>query len=137
MKTYNALHGFLTRDKAMYVAAGSLATAVNYGSYLVATMVFGVDYLAATVLAWCVSLLVAFAGNKYWVFESRCTDFPSLFREFSLFVTARLLSGFCEVSGMYIFVELCGANDKLVKIFVSVLVWVMNFLFSKFIIFRH
>ncbi|WP_207304147.1 GtrA family protein, partial [Clostridioides difficile] len=59
-----------------------------------------------------------------------------LFKEVLFFFSVRLLSGIIEMIIMYIMIDLFFVNDITVKVFTNIIVIVLNYLFSKMIIFR-
>lgn len=130
-----------------YLIFGGLATLLNVVLYVVNTKLFG--YAAANswgnVLDNIVCILFAYWTNRTWVFISR-THGADAWREFVKFVTCRL--GTLVVDTVIVFVggnllgpvlvpqawqEVFGVG---VKIFANIVVIVLNYIFSKRIIFR-
>ena len=81
-------------------------------------------------------LLFAYVVNKRYVFKSRRDTLAGLAAEFAAFAGARALSMIVEGGGFFVLVELWGWNDYLAKTFIAVFVLVLNFLFSKLIVFK-
>ncbi|WP_131026731.1 GtrA family protein, partial [Clostridioides difficile] len=88
-------------------------------------------------LAWIIAVLFAYVTNKFFVFESKRIEIKFLFKEFLSFVSFSLLSGFVEMLIMYVMIDLLFVNDVIVKIFTNIVVIVLNYLFSKMIIFKN
>ena len=74
--------------------------------------------------------------NKFFVFESRETDLKYILKEFRAFVSCRIFSGVVELVIIFVMATLMGINDLFVKIVTNVVVIVLNFIFSKLIIFK-
>lgn len=97
----------------------------------------------ANLIAWIASVLVAFVTNKLWVFASKIWRPGVVLRELWSFVASRLLTGLLEWFGIPALVMLgmkqsfLGIEGFWAKALVSVLVVVLNYIFSKFIIFKN
>ncbi|MFR4063569.1 MAG: GtrA family protein [Mediterraneibacter faecis] len=53
------------------------------------------------------------------------------------FFSCRLATGILDWACMFIFADLCGFNDVLIKCAANVLVIILNYVASKLVIFRH
>ena len=124
------------REIITYLFFGFVTTAVNYGVYALLVRGFHMDVVPANIIAWIVAMIVAFVTNKLWVFESKAHDFKTLAKEFVEFAIARLITLGIETLLLWIFVDKLGANDLIMKIITNVIVVILNYIFSKFIIFR-
>ena len=119
-----------------YLFWGAATTAVNYGVYFLLTRLFTVHYIISNISAWFVSVVFAFWANKVFVFRSDSWTAKTALPEFGMFIGARLFSGFLETGLLWLGVDLAHYNDTVVKILVSILIVILNYLFSKFFIFR-
>ncbi len=119
-----------------YVFWGGMTTVVNYAAYFLCTDVFHIHYLASNVIAWAAAVAFAFLVNKLLVFQSKSWARSTVFRELWQFLSARILSGVLETAVLWIFVDFLHFSDDFVKIAASVLVVVLNYALSKWIIFR-
>ena len=72
-----------------------------------------------------------------WVFHSEAGGAGEILREIISFFGARLATGLLDMLFMYIFAERLGLNDTVIKICSNVVVVILNYIFSKFLIFRH
>lgn len=127
------------REIILYLIFGGLTTLVNYAAlwlFYDLLRIRVLDALGANALAWVVAVLFAFVTNKLYVFESKATDKATLTRESASFFISRLVSLGVESAVIYIGVTLLEGNLWMVKIAASVLVVVLNYVFSKLIIFR-
>ena len=127
------------REIILYLIFGGLTTVVNFIALWLFYDLLGIrvlDALGANTLAWVVAVAFAFVTNKLFVFESRDTSQKTLLREMISFVVARLVSLGAESAVIYIGVTLLACNLWIVKILASVIVVILNYVFSKLIIFR-
>ncbi|WP_423188663.1 GtrA family protein [Alkalibacterium sp. f15] len=119
-----------------YIFVGVLTTIINFGVFFLFDTIVGISYLIANALSIVVAILFAFYMNKKFVFKSRTTDRKVLFREFTLFVGFRLGSGFYDMLSMWVLVAYFSLNTNVSKLLTEVVVVLLNYGFSKFIVFR-
>ena len=124
------------KELLAYCFWGGLTTLINYMIYFGCTKLAGMDYLISNVAAWSVAILFAFIVNKVYVFCADSWDLKSIIYEFGSFTSARVLSGAMETGLLWLFVKECGFRDTVIKIMSGVLVIIINYFFSKMIIFR-
>lgn len=79
------------------------------------------------------AILFAYVVNRKFVFESKEKN---ILKEFSKFVLGRIVSMIFEVVAFYILVTCLSLNEMLVKIMVSFIVIILNYFFSKLLVFR-
>jgi putative flippase GtrA len=124
------------RRVTAYLVFGVLTTLVNVAVYAAFAKLFGVAYLWANVIAWAASVIFAYVTNKLWVFGSRSAEPRVLAYEMATFVGARLASLALDTALMYLLVSVVRAPDLWSKVFVNVVVVVVNYAFSKLVVFR-
>ncbi|EGT4222139.1 GtrA family protein, partial [Clostridioides difficile] len=115
---------------------GAFITLVNIVSYLFFTRVILFNFMVANALAWILAVLFAYVTNKFFVFESKNTNFIFLVKELLTFIGLRFISGLVEMIIMYVMVDLLFINDFLTKIATNIIVIVLNYIFSKLLIFK-
>lgn len=155
---------FFTREIITYIIFGVLTTAVNLVTFYIFKKIFisigwegvfnkllgsagwdkalellgsGTDYLDATVIAWTVAVIFAFVTNKLIVFESKSWKPAVAGKEFVGFIGARLFSLLVELVFMFVMVTLLKWNDFVAKLIVQVIVVILNYIFSKLLIFKN
>ena len=101
--------------------------------YFLFENVLGVNYLISNVIAWFFSVLFAYITNRIWVFESKS---PDILKEMSLFFGGRIFSGVIDTALMYLFIDVMTIGDDISKIIVQVIVIILNYIFSKLIVFK-
>jgi len=133
-----AIRALLSRHREIlsYVFWGVMTTAVNYVSYLLLTEGLRIHYLAGTVIAWVLSVLFAYFVNKLFVFQSRDWAWRVALRELWQMVASRLFSLGLETGILWLFVAQLSCNETVVKLAANVVVVIVNYVLSKFIIFR-
>lgn len=123
----------LEKELILYVIFGILTTLVNIAAYLFLVRVLNINYLISNVLAWFFSVLFAYVTNKIWVFESRNTN---IIKEISLFFGGRIFSGVVDTGMMYLMIDILTIDDVISKIFIQVVVVILNYVISKLIVFK-
>ncbi len=124
------------RDMALYLIFGVVTTAVNVAVYHVCYAMLGVPNIPSTVIAWVLSVAVAYITNKLWVFRSPSFAPAVLWPELGKFVAARGLTGVLDLGIMFVGVDLLGGPGTALKLGSTVVVVVLNYVFSKWLIFK-
>ena len=120
-----------------YLIFGGLTTVVNIIVFYLFDSVFDVHYLVANAIAIVVSILFAFFTNKKYVFKSSTPTVQLWLKEFSLFVSFRLLSAVFDMGSMWLLVDGLNLNANVAKVITQFIVVVLNYGFSKFFIFKQ
>ncbi len=138
------------KELLLYLIFGVLTTAVNFFAFWIFTKILGEElYLLNNAIAWVAGVIFAFVTNKLFVFESKSWSGKTAGKEFMEFVGARLFSFGVEEGGMWLFVDALAFGERslslfgftisgqiIAKIFLAVIVVILNYFFSKFIIFK-
>lgn len=124
------------RELILYVFFGGLTTLVNWAGYWLLADVFHVPYLWATAIAQILSILFAYVTNRIWVFESKAKGFSAVFWEMVRFFGCRAASFVLDLLCMRIGVGGLHINDMVMKLLSNVIVVIVNYVFSKLIVFR-
>lgn len=124
------------KELILYVFFGGLTTLVNWAGYWLLADVFRVPYLWATAIAQVLSILFAYVTNRIWVFESKAKGFSAVFWEMVRFFGCRAASFVLDLLCMRIGVGGLHVNDMVMKLLSNVIVVIVNYVFSKLIVFR-
>jgi len=124
------------KEVILYLVFGVLTTLVYFIIYTVCTRVILIDIFTSSVIAWIIAVTFAYITNKAYVFESKNLSTKMLIKEISAFFIARIFSLVVDISIMYIGVNLLFIFDMYVKLVSQVFVVLMNYLLSKFLIFK-
>ncbi len=119
-----------------YAIFGVATTVVSMVVYGVCNSVFEMHYLISNIISWVIAVAFAYITNKMFVFKTRGMGFAQLKREITLFVSARLASLGIEELGLFILIGLIGWGEILAKLVMQVVVIVLNYIFSKLVIFK-
>lgn len=126
----------------LYIFFGVLTTIVNWSSYALFVWC-GIDIVISNIISWIVGVLFAFTVNKWFVFKSRILAIIVVIRELGSFVAARIVTGILAswilfpvlVYNLGMDQTIFGIEGFVAKMFTTVLEIVLNWLFSKFLIF--
>ena len=130
------------KELLLYLAFGVATTAVNFVVYTLAVHLFRLNMTISNAIAWLCAVIFAFITNKQWVFHSHTVTARVLFKELVSFFGARILSGIIEIVApewlysLGVTADLFGIQGITAKLIVSVVVIILNYLFSKWWIFR-
>lgn len=119
-----------------YGIFGVLTTLVNIITYNCCYNYVGISNTLSNVAAWILAVAFAYFTNKIWVFESKSWKWEVLRKEVPAFVSCRLATGILDIVIMFICVDLMGWPALVMKIISNVLVIILNYIFSKLVIFK-
>lgn len=120
-----------------YLVFGGLATVVNFISYFIAARVLNIDEVISSGISWFCAVLFAYITNKIWVFDSKTETKTAFLKEMISFFIARIVSGIlCDVGTFALMVRVWKINDIVAKITTQIMVVIVNYIFSKLIIFK-
>lgn len=120
-----------------YLIVGILTTLVSLLTYYICVLMFfdpknALELQITNIISWVCAVSFAYITNKVLVFKSK----NSVIKEFISFVSARILTLILDMLIMFIMVTALGINDKVSKLFVQVIVTILNYVFSKLFVFR-
>lgn len=124
------------KELILYVFFGGCTTLINIVSYFACRQVLHMPVVPADVLAWLVSVIFAYVTNKLFVFESKSWRLRLVLKEGAEFLAARVFSLGVDVVMLYVTVTILGWWELPMKVLANVVVIVINYIFSKWIIFR-
>ncbi len=121
----------------LYLIFGVLTTLVNVISYAIFARLLRFGTMPSTVTAWLLAVLFAYLTNRKWVFESKESTKKGIFSEMIKFFACRLATGVVDWLCMFVFVDLLNFNDIFIKLAANILVIILNYLASLFLIFKR
>lgn len=122
-------------DVLSYLFFGGLTTLVNFLVYFPLYNWLKCTAVFSNIIAWAVAVAFAFLTNKPFVFKSYDWSRKAVIPELSKFVSCRIGSGLLETALIWLLVDLLTWNGNWVKIVISVLVVVLNYVASKWFVF--
>ena len=120
-----------------YGIFGVLTTVVNIVSYNLCYYKFEISNTFSNVIAWILAVSFAYFTNKIWVFESKSWSWRIIKKEIAAFVSCRLATGILDLIIMYVCVDIMGMQAMIMKFVSNVLVVILNYVFSKLVIFKR
>lgn len=130
------------KEGILYLIFGGLTTLISILSFWLFSLMLGEErYLLSNFLSWVLAVIFAFVTNKTLVFGSKKTDKSTLLREGLEFLGARVFSLGLEEGGLWLLLDAFGmahlpSGDLIAKVIMSVIVILVNYFLSKFIIFK-
>ena len=119
-----------------YLLFGALTTVVNIVTYAIFARLFHVDEVVSNIIAQIISILFAYVTNKIYVFESKSTKLKDILREMISFFGCRIFTAVLDTLLFSFMIKILFMNDLIAKCITQVVVIVLNYVFSKLIIFR-
>lgn len=138
------------KELISYVFFGVLATIVSILSFKLFDVLLGPQlYLLSNVISWIITVIFAYFTNKIWVFESKSWKANVLVKEIVSFFGARVFSLIVEEAGLWLMIDQMDmggiswdilafsiSGNMIAKIIMQVVVVILNYVFSKLIIFK-
>ena len=135
------------RQGVLYLVFGALTTLVSILSFAIFNALLGDErYLLSNLISWVIAVAFAFFTNKHLVFASKSNDKKTLLSEGGKFLGARVLSFGLEELILWMMLDLLGMESLIIlgivtgeliaKTVATVVVVAVNYLLSKFIIFK-
>lgn len=124
------------REVIDYIIFGGLTTLVNLIAFYIFDTLIGWPYLVANAIAIVLSILFAYVTNKIFVFRTKELGAKENVLEFIKFIGFRGVSGLADMMTMWILVDLITMNTNIAKLLTQFIVVVLNYVFSKFFIFK-
>lgn len=118
-----------------YAFFGGLTTLVNLAVFY-GLLLLKINHNAANVVSIIVAILFAYIVNFKYVFRSKCDSLKEHLTPFLRFVGARLFSMVVEVGGVWLLVDVLSQNPMVGKLLTQAIVIVLNYIFSKFFVFK-
>ena len=119
-----------------YGVFGVFTTIVNIVTYNFCYNNLGISNTLSNIAAWILAVTFAYLTNKVWVFDSKSWKWEVLKREVLAFISCRLATGILDIVIMFVCVDILGLHALMMKIISNVLVIILNYIFSKLVIFK-
>ena len=127
---------FKYKEVISYLFFGVLTTAVDFLSYLLFTRVLSMGDELSNIIAQVVAILFAVVTNKLFVVVDKTDSKEKLFGQFLKFVSLRTATLILNAALFRLLAVALGIHDIIAKALVSVLVIILNYVFSKLIVFK-
>lgn len=125
------------REIIAYLIVGVLTTAVSWVVYallrLVLDMNVPLQVQIAVIARWIAGVVFAYFTNRKYVFQSKD---PNMLLEALKFAGSRVATLLSDMFIMWLMVSVLGINDWIATLTSAVVVTVLNYVFSKLLVFR-
>ena len=126
------------REIISYLIIGVLTTIVSLISYYLLTITIlspnnPLELTIANIIPWIISVLFAYITNRKYVFQSKDKN---ILKEASKFTLSRVTTLIIDILLMFIFVSILHFNDKIIKLLVQIIIIILNYIFSKLLVFK-
>jgi len=131
------------KEIILYLIFGVATTLVNWVVYTILIWQTGISMTVCNAASWFAAVIFAYITNKLFVFESKSFAPAVLGKEIALFFGARIFSGVLEIFVPTLLVTagmeqtIFGIEGFVAKAVTSVAVIVINYVFSKLMVFRE
>ena len=121
-----------------YLIIGILTTVVSLATYYLLTLTIldannKVYLQIANIISWLASVTFAYFTNRKYVFKVKN---KSNIKECLNFYMSRISTLLIDMIIMYIFVSILKFDNKIVKLIAQVVIIILNYILSKFIVFK-
>lgn len=121
-----------------YLIIGILTTIVSLATYYLLTLTIldannKVYLQIANIISWLASVTFAYFTNRKFVFKVKN---KSNIKECLNFYISRISTLLIDMIIMYIFVSILKFDNKIVKLIAQVVIIILNYILSKFIVFK-
>jgi len=135
-KMQNIIKKFLTKEVIMYVIFGVLTTLVNLIISFALVDAFKIGGSIASAIGIVSSILFAYFTNRKWVFNTTAKGFAENLKEFWKFIAGRLVTMVIEQGGVMVLYDVLNMPFVPVKLSLTIIVIILNYIFSKFFAFK-
>ena len=120
------------RELVVYLICGFLTFVVSMVVYALLSEIFGINVLVANIITWIIAVYFAFSVNRKFVFKSN-GNFTS---ELIQFYLGRVVTLVVEQAMLYVFIIRLMFNNMTIKSIAQVVIIILNYIISKFIVFK-
>jgi len=118
-----------------YLFWGGCTTGVNLATFALLEYAWDIPVSVANLISILTALIFAFFVNRWLVFQKDREDLWTITREFASFAELRFCTLGIEFFGVVFLHEKVGLSAFLSKLLIQIIIIILNYLISKFIIF--
>lgn len=128
----------MKRETAAYLIVGVITTLINMAVYYICYYIAELSNLLSNGIAWVLAVMFAYFANDRLVFtETKGGGFSAELKKMERFFAARIFSLLVDEIGMYFFADILFINNMFSKIAMNVIIVLLNYILSKFFIFKR
>lgn len=124
------------KEALLYLFFGGLAFFLNLFLFILFTSLMGINELIANVISWVICVLFQFFTNRIWVFDGYVETRKEFVQQVSSFFGGRIFTLVVEEVILAIFITWLAFNSVIVKLIAQVIVIILNYIISKFYVFK-
>lgn len=124
------------KEVLLYLLFGGASFIISIGSYGFCNITLGINELIANIISWVLAVTFAFATNRIWVFDAPTDTFGGFMKQMLAFFGGRVVTLVIEEIILLIFITVLQFASMPVKIVAQIVVIVMNYIISKWFIFK-
>ena len=120
----------------LYLLFGGLTTVISIGTFWLGHSVLQLNEHFANVVSWVLAVLFAFLTNRVWVFSAPTNNAKAFWKQLLWFYGGRLTTLAVEELLLFVFITLLKINGMVVKVGAQIAVLILNFVVSKWFVFK-
>ena len=126
----------INKETILYTVFGILTSVLNVLLFQI-LLFLNFEYKVSNLISLVVVKITAYICNKNFVFKSKCTNLVSLYKEIFRFIIARGSTMLIDFFGLIIMVDFINISKIPSKIFITILVVVLNYIIGKKHVFKN
>ena len=126
---------FMSKESLRYIFFGGLTTLISIVVYTVCIL-SGLSVAVSNTISTALAISFAFCTNKIWVFNSKDMSIKTTRKELIKFLAGRGATYVIETSLLIFLVDFMGLHPIICKHFTLVVIIVLNYVVSKFLVFK-
>ena len=132
----DTIFSFLKKESVKYIIIGGCTTAVNFIFFALFYNFLEIGLNISNFIAISISIIFAFFANKLIVFSSKFESIKKTTEELIGFISGRLITMIIEITGVWLLVSVLTFNEYLSKLLIQIIVLILNYIISKFFVFK-
>lgn len=124
-----------TKEIILYAVFGVLTTIINLATFYILTNIFHLEENISNIIAIVIAVILAYLTNKDLVFHSKAKTLKEKGMQFAKFISGRAFTMVVEWVGCAI-LFLTPIPAMVSKLAVTIIVIILNFFISKFLVFK-
>ncbi len=135
---YSLMKSFYKKNKEiiLYLFFGGVSFLLNFVLFIVIKKITPINELVNNVICWIVCVLFQFITNRLWVFDGKIEGTHNFIIQVITFAGGRVLTLLLEEILLLIFITFLGYNVIIVKLIAQAVVIILNYIISKFWVFK-
>lgn len=125
----------LQKEFFRYLIGGAGVTLLNAVVYTV-LLFLGMKFYLANLIALVVAKGCGYFVNKYFVYQTIGLSYKQTLEEVGKYFFYRGITGVLDYALLFVFVQFLGWHPLFMKYLVMVIVIILNYLFSKYMVFK-